>query len=144
MRSAVRYVLVLAALMFAAQAALAAPKAKKSFSLERQMGVPVYPGAKYLKHLAGMHPPGKKAYYFESNAEPRMVASFYVQKLHEKPGMFRGQNGLIFPLSGKPPVVNEYVSVEPNIYGGKGKTVITVIRLVRRGRVKARYRARRK
>ncbi len=133
MKAATRYVLVLAALALFAQGALAAPKSK-TLSLERQMGVPVYPGAVYLKHLAGMQTPGKRTYYFESSADPRMVANFYIKRLHKRPGMFRGQNALIFPLSGKPPVINEYVSVGPNVYGGKAKTIITVVRTARRAR----------
>lgn len=133
MKSAARYVLVLVVLTFVAQSALAAPKAK-TLALERKIGVTIYPGAKYLEHLAGMQIPGKKAYYFETAAEPRTVASFYMQRLHKKPGMFKGQNALIFPLSGKPPVINEYVSVEPNIYGGKAKTIITIVKAARKAR----------
>lgn len=144
MKSAARYFLVLVALTFVAQAALAAPKAEKSVSLERQIGVPVYPGAKYLKHLAGMHAPGKKAYYFESNADPRTVAVFYEKKLHKKPGMFKGQNALVFPLSGKPPVIDEYVSVQPNVYGGTAKTVITIVRNAHRAKVKSKAKAKHK
>lgn len=140
MKAAARYVLVLAVLALFAQGALAAPRSK-TLSLKRQMGVPVYPGAVFLKHLAGMQAPGKKAYYFESNAEPRSVADFYMKKLHKKPGMFRGQNALVFPLSGKPPVINEYVSVEPNVYGGKAKTIITVVRMARRARPKIKAKA---
>ncbi len=131
---AARYVMVLAVLGLFAQAALAAPKVKvphpksKTSSMEKQIGVPIYPGAVYLSHLAGMQTPGHKAYFFKSDADPRTVADFYSKKLHKKPGMFKGQNALIFPLSGKPPKIVEYVSVEPNTYGGTAKTIISIVK----------------
>ncbi|MDA8088871.1 MAG: hypothetical protein M0Z61_01420 [Nitrospiraceae bacterium] len=136
MKAAVKYVLVLAAITIFAQAALAAPKSK-TLSMEKQIGAPIYPGAVYLEHLASMQMiPGHKAYFFKSDAEPRTVANFYMKKLHKKPGMFKGENALVFPLSGTPPKVDEYVSVAPNTFGGTSKTIITIVK--RAGKVKSK------
>ena len=97
--------------------------------LVKQMGVPVYPGAKYLEHMGALSQPGQKIYVFESVDKPAKAAGWYKKRLKKQiVKQKRGKDYVYFvPLRGNP-APEDYIMVEPNIYGGKALSIITVVK----------------
>ena len=99
---------------------------------EKDLGVPLYPGAKLdADNSAGMSAGNDyMMYLYLTNDPPSKVAAFYEQKLKIKP-FSAGKDHYMFALKGEPPIPDEGISVEPNImFGGSAKTMITIQKMV--------------
>jgi hypothetical protein len=95
---------------------------------EKDLGVPLYPGASFdAENSAGMSLGDDFAMYlYLSNDQPSKVAAFYEQKLKIKPVQL-DENVYMIPLKGKPPMPEEGIMIQPNtMFGGSAKTVITI------------------
>lgn len=95
---------------------------------EKDLGVPLYPGAKLdADNSAGMSAGNDYMMYLYLTEDPPLkVAAFYEQMLKIKP-FSSGKDYYMFALKGEPPIPDEGISVEPNImFGGSAKTVITI------------------
>jgi hypothetical protein len=94
---------------------------------EKDLGVPVYPGAAFnAEASAGMSMGDDYAMYlYLSNDQPAKVVSFYEQQLKKKAEKIG--SGYMIPIKGKPPIPEEGIVIEPNtMFGGSAKTVITI------------------
>jgi hypothetical protein len=101
---------------------------KKKPPTEKELGVPVYPGATFdAENSAGMSAGNDYAMYIYLSADPALkVASFYEQQLKKKANEAAKGHYLI-PLKGDPLLPEEGISIEPNtMFGGAAKTVITI------------------
>lgn len=99
---------------------------------EKDLGVPLYPGAKLdADNSAGMSSGNDyMMYLYLTDDPPSKVAAFYEQKLKINP-FSTGKDHYIFALKGEPPIPDEGISVEPNImFGGSAKTVISIQKMV--------------
>lgn len=95
---------------------------------EKELGVPVYPGATFdAENSAGMSAGNDYAMYlFLTTDPPSKVVSFYEQQLKKKANEAVKGHYMI-PLKGELPLPEEGISIEPNtMFGGKAKTVITI------------------
>lgn len=95
---------------------------------EKELGVPVYPGATFdAENSAGMSAGNDYAMYLYLTIDPpSKVAAFYEQKLKIKAEEVVKGNYMI-PLKGELPLPEEGISIQPNtMFGGKAKTVITI------------------
>ncbi|MBI4726171.1 hypothetical protein HY768_02930 [candidate division TA06 bacterium] len=93
----------------------------------KDLGAPVYPGAKFNADAsAGMSAGNDYAMYLYLTTDPpSKVAAFYGQKLKIKPAAQGGR--YMIPLKGKLPMPDEGIVIEPNtMFGGSAKTVITI------------------
>lgn len=93
----------------------------------KDLGVPVYPGAKFdADASAGMSAGNDYAIYLYLTTDPpSKVVAFYEQQLKIKAGV-QGDKYMI-PLKGKMPVPDEGIVIEPNtMFGGSAKTVISI------------------
>ena len=100
---------------------------------EKDLGVPVYPGAAFdAENSAGMSAGNDfSMYIYLSGDQPAKVAAFYEQKLKIKP-VQAGKNTYMIPLKGKMPMPEEGISIQPNtMFGGQAKTVITIQKMSR-------------
>jgi hypothetical protein len=100
---------------------------------EKDLGVPLYPGAKFdANNSAGMSAGNDYAVYiYLTNDQPLNVANFYEQRLKIKP-VSMGSNQYMIPLKGKMPMPDEGISIQPNImFGGGAKTVISIQKMAR-------------
>lgn len=95
---------------------------------EKELGVPVYPGAKFdAENSAGMSAGNDYAIYiYLSTDPPSKVVSFYEKQLNKKADeAIKGH--YMIPLKGKLPLPEEGIAIEPNtMFGGSAKTVITI------------------
>ncbi len=101
---------------------------------EKDLGVPIYPGAKFdADSTAGMSAGNDyMMYVYLSDDPPSKVEAFYEQQLKIKP-FSAGENHYMFPLKGKLPIPEEGLSVEPNtMFGGSAKTVIVIQKMVQK------------
>lgn len=106
----------------------AAMKAVAKAPTEKELGVPLYPGARYdVRNSAGMSLGEQRAFIFVSDDAPEKVLRFYEQKLGKKAGG-DAQYGWMFALEGSLPVPQEGLTVQKNMLPGGGKTAITVMR----------------
>jgi hypothetical protein len=102
---------------------------------EKDLGVPVYPGAKFdADASAGMSSGNDYAMYvYLSTDEPSKVVGFYEKQLKTKAAE-PAKGRYIIPLKGELPVPKEGISIEPNtMFGGSAKTVITIQKMVKNG-----------
>jgi hypothetical protein len=100
---------------------------------EKDLGVPIYPGAKLdAESSAGMSIGNDyRMYIYLSDDPPSKVAAFYEQQLKVKP-FPAGKDHYMFALKGNLPIPEEGLSVEPNtMFGGRAKTVISIQKMVR-------------
>jgi hypothetical protein len=94
---------------------------------EKDLGVPIYPGAAFnAEASAGMSMGDDYAMFvFLSNDQPAKVVAFYEQKLKKKAE--KSGDMYMIPLKGKPPVPEEGIVIQPNtMFGGSAKTVISI------------------
>jgi hypothetical protein len=94
---------------------------------EKDLGVPIYPGAAFnAEASAGMSLGDDYAMFvYLSNDQPAKVAVFYEQKLKKKAE--KTGDMYMIPLKGKPPIPEEGIVIQPNtMFGGGAKTVITI------------------
>ena len=97
----------------------------------RDLGAPLYPGAKFdADASAGMSTGEDYAYYiFLTTDPPSKVVAFYEGQLKVKAGAY-GDRYMI-PLKGKLPLPYEGIAIEPNtMFGGNAKTVITIQKMI--------------
>jgi hypothetical protein len=95
---------------------------------EKDLGAPLYPGAKFdAENSAGMSAGNDyMMYLYLSDDPPSKVALFYEQKLKSKP-FSPDKEHFMFALKGVLPIPDEGISVEPNtMFGGSAKTVIAI------------------
>jgi hypothetical protein len=99
---------------------------------EKELGVPVYPGAKFdAEATAGMSAGNDYAMYlYLTTDEPSKVANFYEKQLKIKPAeIVKGR--YMIALKGKLPLPEEGISIEPNtMFGGSAKTVISIQKMI--------------
>jgi hypothetical protein len=99
---------------------------------EKELGVPVYPGAKFdADATAGMSAGNDYAMYlYLTTDEPSKVANFYEKQLKIKPAeIVKGR--YMIALKGKLPLPEEGISIEPNtMFGGSAKTVISIQKMI--------------
>jgi hypothetical protein len=98
---------------------------------EKDLGVPIYPGAAFnAEASAGMSLGDDYAMFvYLSNDQPAKVAAFYEQKLKKKAE--KAGSGYMIPIKGKPPVPEEGIVIQPNtMFGGSAKTVISIQKMV--------------
>ena len=121
--------LVLLAAVFAPAvvAAQAAPSAE-------QLGVPIYPGARYeARNSEGMSQPTEKYYIFTTADSLARVAAFY-RNATKKSGEPFGEGGaVIIVLEGHAPFPAHGIVIEPNrpgMYPASVRTIFTVRREV--------------
>jgi hypothetical protein len=94
---------------------------------EKDLGVPIYPGAAFnAEASAGMSLGDDFAMFiYLSGDQPSKVAAFYEQKLRIKAE--KSGDRYMIPLKGKPPIPDEGIAIEPNtMFGGSAKSVITI------------------
>ena len=99
---------------------------------EKELGVPVYPGATFdADATAGMSAGNDYAIYlFLTTDLPSKVVAFYEQKLKIK-GVETVKGHYMIPLKGKLPLPEEGISIEPNtMFGGNAKTVISIQKMI--------------
>ena len=99
---------------------------------EKELGVPLYPGARFdADNSAGMSAGNDYAMYiYLTDDPPSKVADFYEQQLKIKP-VAVGDDQYMIPLKGKMPIPDEGISIQPNImFGGSAKTVISIQKMV--------------
>ncbi len=95
---------------------------------EKELGVPLYPGARYdARNSAGMSMGDQRGYLFVTDDSLAQVVKFYEAKLGKK-AQGDAQSGYMIALKGKGLVPDEGLAVQPNMLGGGGKTLITVMR----------------
>ncbi len=95
---------------------------------EKELGVPVYPGATFdAENSAGMSAGNDYAMYlFLTTDPPSKVVAFYEQQLKIK-AVEAVKGYYMIPLKGEMPLPEEGISIEPNtMFGGKAKTVISI------------------
>jgi len=95
---------------------------------EKELGVPVYPGATFdAENSAGMSAGNDYAMYlFLTTDPPSKVVAFYEQQLKIK-AVEAVKGHYMIPLKGEMPLPEEGISIEPNtMFGGKAKTVISI------------------
>jgi hypothetical protein len=95
---------------------------------EKDLGVPIYPGAGFdAENSAGMSAGNTYAMYLYLTADPpSKVAAFYGQRLSVRPVPV-GDGQYMIPLKGQMPLPEEGISIQPNtMFGGTAKTVITI------------------
>jgi hypothetical protein len=100
---------------------------------EKDLGVPIYPGAKFDPDAsAGMSSGNDYAMYlYLTTDEPSKVVDFYEKQLKIKAAE-PAKGRYIIPLKGNLPVPKEGISIEPNtMFGGSAKTVITIQKMVK-------------
>jgi hypothetical protein len=94
---------------------------------EQTLGVPLYPGSIFEPDIsAGMSLDGGRLYVFLSEDPTSTVAAFYEQHLGESP--VQSGESYLFALKGELPIPDEGLTIEPNMFGGAAKTVISVLR----------------
>jgi hypothetical protein len=95
---------------------------------EKELGVPLYPGARYdARSSAGMSMGDQRGYLFVTDDAPAQVVKFYEAKLGKR-AQGDAQSGYMIALEGKGLVPDEGLAVQPNMLPGGGKTLITVMR----------------
>ena len=102
---------------------------------EADLGVPVYPGARFDGDLSGgMSAEGQKIWIYFSDDAPGKVVAFYQQKTGKKADEWDTEKYMI-SLKGNSPLPEHGVTVETlagnPLFEGKGKTVITVSRMAK-------------
>jgi hypothetical protein len=99
---------------------------------EKELGVPVYPGATFdAESSAGMSAGNDYAIYiYLTLDQPSKVAAFYEQKLKIKP-VEADKDQYMIPIKGKMPIPDEGISIQPNtMFGGDAKTVISIQKMI--------------
>jgi hypothetical protein len=109
-----------------------APKASLPRPSEADLGVPVYPGARYDGDVSGgMSQPDHTIWIFFSDDAPAKVVAFYEKKTGKKASEWDKDKYMI-ALKGASVIPEHGVTVETlagnPLFPGKGKTVITVSR----------------
>ena len=111
------------------------PKPALPQPTEAELGVPVYPGARFDGDLSGgMSGSSQKIWIFFSDDAPAKVAAFFEQKTGKKANEW-DKDKFLLPLKGASVVPEHGVTVETltgnPLFPGKGSTVITVTRLTK-------------
>ncbi|MFY3744337.1 hypothetical protein ACOQFB_10540 [Anaeromyxobacter sp. Red801] len=137
--------LVPAALVVSAQQDPFAPPSQKARERKRkpavpppsaaELGVPVYPGARFDGDISGgMSGPDQKIWVFFTDDAPAKVVAFYEQKTGKKATEWDREKYMI-PLEGDPPMPEHGLTIETlagnPLLGDKGKTVVSVMRLTK-------------
>jgi len=109
-----------------------APRASLPRPTEADLGVPVYPGARYDGDVSGgMSQPDHTIWIFFSDDAPAKVVAFYEKKTGKKASEWDKDKYMI-ALKGASIIPEHGVTVETlagnPLFPGKGKTVITVSR----------------
>jgi hypothetical protein len=95
---------------------------------EKELGVPLYPGARYdARSSAGMSMDDQRAFLFVTDDAPAKVVKFYEAKLGKK-AQGGPATGYMFALEGSGLMPDEGLAVQSNMLPGGGKTLITVMR----------------
>ncbi|MBF5041814.1 hypothetical protein FGE12_05385 [Aggregicoccus sp. 17bor-14] len=95
---------------------------------EKELGLPLYPGARYdARASAGMSMNAQRAYLFVTDDAMAKVVKFYEAKLGKK-AQGSAETGYMIPLKGQGLVPDEGLAVQQNMLPGGGKTLITVMR----------------
>ncbi len=95
----------------------------------KEMGVPVYPGSQFDADLSAGMSSGDdtQAWIFRSSDTPATIAAFYEKATGRKAQSIDGAYRIV--LKGEGLIPAHSMAIEPNTFGGPGKTVITVLRV---------------